>query len=282
MDTLNICTLASTSILDELMHFPWGRMLLIGFSLYLILCFYGWIFADRILFPAPKQPAYQLDNTVFFLESAKGTKIACKHLTAEQPKGLTILYSHGNAEDLGRIEEFLQPWVADGWSVLAYDYPGYGHSSGKPSEEGCYDAIDTVYQHLTKILEIPPAQVVIWGRSLGTGPSSYLAEKEQTGGIILETPFMTAYRTVTETPVLPWDRFPNLKRAPHIHGPSLVIHGHKDEIVPFRHGKKVYNALSQPKQFLELPHAGHNDLAETGGEKYRSGINDFLNHVLDG
>ena len=79
---------------------------------------------------------------------------------------------------------------------------------------------------------------------------------------------MTAYRTVTETPVLPWDRFPNLKRAPHIHGPSLVIHGHKDEIVPFRHGKKVYNALSQPKQLLELPHAGHKDLAKLR-RKYR-------------
>lgn len=280
MDFFHICTLASTSILDELIRFPWGRMVLIGIFLYLILCFYGWIFADRILFPAPRQPGYDIDDTVFFLESAQGAKIACKHWTAETPKGLTILYSHGNAEDLGRIDELLQTWVAEGWSVFAYDYPGYGHSPGKPSEAGCYEAIDTVYQHLTQDLQVPPHKIVIWGRSLGTGPSCYLGEKEKTGGLILETPFMTAYRTVTETPVLPWDRFRNLKRAPSIHGPSLVIHGYEDEVVPFRHGKRVYQALSQPKQFLELVHAGHNDLAETGGEKYRTGITDFLNQVL--
>ena len=114
----------------------------------------------------------------FFSKPKKGNQIACKHWTPQKPKGLTILYSHGNAEDIGRIEIFLQSWVKDGWSVLAYDYPGYGHSSGKPSEEGCYDAIDTAYQYLIEKLEIPPSKIIVWGRSLGTGPSCYLAEKE--------------------------------------------------------------------------------------------------------
>ena len=282
MDISNICTLASTTLLDDLLYFPWGRMALIGLILYLILCFYAWIFADRILFPAPGQPGYENDESVLLLESANGGKIACKHWVAPAPKGLTILYSHGNAEDLGRVEDFILGWVADGWSVFAYDYPGYGHSPGKPSEQGCYHAIDTAFQHLTSELNIPKEKIVIWGRSLGSGPSCYLAEKERVGGLILETPFITAYRTVTETPVLPWDRFRNIHRAPNIQNKSLVIHGHEDEIVPFRHGKKLFYALPEPKQFLEFRNSGHNDLPETGGEKYRTGITDFLNQVLGG
>jgi len=98
--------------------------------------------------------------------------------------------------------------------------------------------------------------------------------------LILETPFMTAFRTVTETPILPWDRFRNLERAPSIHCPSLVIHGKKDEVVPFRHGRRVFNALPEPKSFLEFEAAGHNDLPEIGGIKYRSSINEFFNQVL--
>ena len=62
----------------------------------------------------------------------------------------------------------------------------------------------------------------------------------------------------------------------------MVIHGHEDEIVPFRHGKRIFNALPEPKTFLEFIHSGHNDLPDTGGEKYREGITDFLNDVLDG
>ena len=282
MDISNISSLASSSIIDDFIRFPWGRMALLGFILYLILCFYAWIFADRILFPAPKQPGYDKDESVFFIETKSGKKIACKHFIAENPNGLTILYSHGNAEDLGRIEEFLNNWVSNGYSVLAYDYPGYGHSPGKPSESGCYDAIDASYQHLTEKLEILPNKIVVWGRSLGTGPSCYLAEKEKFGGLILETPFITAYRTVTETPVLPWDRFRNINRAPNIQNKSMVIHGREDKIVPFRHGKRIFNALPEPKTFLEFIHSGHNDLPDTGGEKYREGITDFLNDVLDG
>ena len=72
MDSSLITTLASSPVIDNLFNFPWGRMLLIGFILYLILCFYAWIFADRILFPAPQAPGYDKDESVFFLQTQKG------------------------------------------------------------------------------------------------------------------------------------------------------------------------------------------------------------------
>jgi len=257
-------------------------MFILFLVIYLIVCLYAWFFADRILFPAPGAPSYEKTDSLFFLPLAGGGKIAYKHWTPETPKGLTLLYSHGNAEDLGRVEEMLESWLKQGWSIIAYDYPGYGHSPGKPSEQGCYDAIDAVFNHLTHHLNLSPTSVVAWGRSLGTGPSCHLACSQKLAGLILETPFITAFRTVTETPMLPWDRFPNLHRAPNVLCPSLVIHGQKDEIVPFRHGKRVFEALPEPKSFVEFTEAGHNNIPETGGEKYRIAIDQFLTNLLGG
>ena len=129
---------------------------------------------------------------------------------------------------------------------------------------------------------IPSDKIVIWGRSLGTGPSCYLAKKQKTAGLLLESPFISTFLTVTEYPLVPWDRFRNLERAPHIQSPSLVIHGHKDVVILFRHGKKFFNALPEPKKLLEFENAGHNDLPEIGGSRYRQEINDFLKSVLEG
>ncbi len=269
-----------TDFSDLLLRFPWGRLALFALAFYLILCIYAWCFADRILFPAPRGTTKEPVDGVFFISDSDGMKIACKSWVPDAPKGVTLLYSHGNAEDLSMIEENLLHWSEEGWEILAYDYPGYGSSEGKPSEEGCYRAIDAVYGHLIEQLGKSPESVVLWGRSLGTGPSCYLASREKVGGVILETPFMTAYRTVTETRVLPWDRFDNLERAPAILCRSLVLHGHQDEVVPFRHGKRVFQALSQPKRLVEFEDGSHNDLPEKGGERYRYEINEFLKEVL--
>jgi fermentation-respiration switch protein FrsA (DUF1100 family) len=274
-------TLATTSIIDELIAIPWGKLAIILFSIYIMLGVYAWLFADYILFPAPQKPSYTMDGDAFFLKSKMGNNIACKFWAPKKPNGIIIIYSHGNAEDIGKVESQLETILKDGWSIITYDYPGYGNSSSKASEYGCYDAIDTVYRYLTEKKKITPDRIVLWGRSLGTGPSCYLAEKKQVGGLILETPFISAFRTITGRSVLPWDRFRNLERAPNITCPSLVIHGKLDEIVPFKHGKQVFKALPQTKDFLEFENAGHNDLAEVGGLKYYSAVINFLENLTD-
>ena len=78
------------------------------------------------------------------------------------------------------IENAVSPVVEEGYTCVSYDYPGYGHSSGKPSELGCYEAIDAVFTKLIQDKEIFKNQIVLWGRSLGTGPSCYLAAREKT------------------------------------------------------------------------------------------------------
>ena len=263
------------------MQVPWLRLLLLFGCLYLVFCALAAIYAEKILFPAPMPPACVAEQIDFFVTTESGNKIACvRRSPAQETNGPVILYSHGNGEDLGHLMAFLEETSEKGFEIIAYDYPGYGLSEGKPSESGCYEAIDATYRHLIDELKIDPSRIILWGRSLGSGPSCYLASRSEVGGLILETPFLSAFRTVTEIPVLPWDRFRNMERLDDIHCPSLVIHGEMDEVVPFRHGKKLYRGLPEPKTFLEIGNASHNDFREIGGSKYESAIRDFLGQFI--
>jgi len=234
---------------EAVVAFPWLRMGIIFAFLYVILFFYGLFFSDGLIFPAPSSPHYEKDGSVHSVHTPSGLEIAYKIWQPSTPSKRVILYSHGNAEDLGSIEPAILPWVEEGFTVVGYDYPGYGHSSGKPSEQGCYDAIDAVYAKISEELSISNRQLVSWGRSLGTGLSCYLASKEKLAGVILETPYITAFRTVTEIPLVPFDRFRNIERAPKLKSESLVIHGDEDEIIPLGTANIFLKICPIPRNF---------------------------------
>uniref|UniRef100_A0A7S4W1K2 AB hydrolase-1 domain-containing protein n=1 Tax=Ditylum brightwellii TaxID=49249 RepID=A0A7S4W1K2_9STRA len=155
------------------------------------------------------------------LRSSKELTAACMTGGFGENCGTTLLYSHANAEDLGNI----YPWCkflskALKVNVLAYDYTGYGLASGQgdPSEENCFADIDAAYSYLRYQLQIPSHKIVLYGRSLGSGPSCYLAsrlsepesEDNPVGGLILHAPFMSVFRIVLESGcTLPGDKFPN-------------------------------------------------------------------------
>ena len=267
---------------QQITQVPWGRLLILFFFIYLMFCVFAAFYADKILFPFPSPSTCSEDQVDFYLTTQSGIKVACAHRSPQKANGLVVLYSHGNGEDIGNLMPFLDEVSEKGIRILAYDYPGYGLSEGKPSESGCYEAIEAAYEHLTKDLGVEPNRIVVWGRSLGTGPSCYLAATSEVGGLLLETPFLSAFRTVTEIPVLPWDRFGNLGRVKDISCPSLVIHGKLDEVIPFRQGRKIYKELPKPKSFLEVPTATHNDLRSKGGQRYESAIDDFFNRLIEG
>lgn len=267
---------------QQITQIPWGRLFVLFFFVYLIFCALAAFYGDKILFPAPSPPNCRDDQVDFYLKTKSGIRIACARRTPAKPNGLVVLYSHGNGEDIGNLGPLLDEVSEKGIQILAYDYPGYGLSGGEPSEAGCYEAIDAVYEHLTDEVGGEAGRIVVWGRSLGTGPSCYLASTSEVGGLLLETPFLSAFRTVTEIPVLPWDRFRNLGRVQDINCPSLVIHGKLDEVIPFRQGRKIHRELPQPKSFLEIPTASHNDLQSKGGRRYESAIDDFFKQLIEG
>jgi len=126
---------------------------------------------------------------------------------------------------------------------------------------------------------IPSESIVLHGRSLGSAPSCKLASEYKVGGLILESPFVSAFRVMTHVTLLPWDKFSNIDNAEKVSCSSLVIHGEMDEVVPFWHGQRIFDALPEPKTFHRIPKASHNDMAHMGGEAYWEAIKDFCQTI---
>jgi len=113
----------------------------------------------------------------------------------------TLLWPHGNAEDIGYLRNRLNKFHSRGYGILAYDYPRYGQSMGKPSEQGCYEALEAAHLYLTENLNVSNDQIIIYGQSVGSGPAVWLASQKPCVGLILVSPFITVYRTVTKIPL---------------------------------------------------------------------------------
>jgi len=235
-------------------------------------------FAEKLFF-FPPPPGYEDSRQILKLATTKGDSIAAFHLPAK-PDFPTLLYTHGNAEDLGDVSGLAEVWENEGFGVLAYDFPGYGLSSGKPLEATCEAAIDASWDYLTKTKGIAPSKIVIVGRSVGGGPSVWLAERKTPAGLILLSPFTSAFAVRIPIPILPCDRFPNLRRIPQVKCPLLVIHGEDDSLISPSHGRKLVEAATvADKRFLGIPGAGHNDLFEVGDEIIGPAIRDFAVRV---
>jgi hypothetical protein len=153
-------------------------------------------------------------------------------------------------------------------NIMAYDYTGYGKSRGTPDETSCYADIDAAYRYLLTVRKYQPEQIVLYGRSLGSGPSCYLAAKtgregRSVAGVILQSPLLSAYRVAFNFRfTCPGDKFPNVDYAPHIRCPVFIVHGTQDEVVPFWHGQELFLALHQSwrsKPFW-VEGAGHNNI----------------------
>jgi fermentation-respiration switch protein FrsA (DUF1100 family) len=193
--------------------------------------------------------------------------------------------SHGNAEDITRVEDWVQkvflPKVKS--NVFIYEYTGYDNSGQKPCEKFVYSDCEAAYWFLSNILKISPNRIIAYGRSLGSGPSCYLASKHPIGGLILQTPLCSIYRVVIEFKfTMPGDMFPNIDRIKQVECPLLIIHGTKDEIVPIDHSKELFEkASSSKKMAFFVEGAGHNNIESVAGMPLFETIQNFLGLVKD-
>ncbi|CAA6693699.1 MULTISPECIES: alpha/beta hydrolase [unclassified Lentimonas] len=251
-------------------------LLLIALGLtYLTGVIYAASIADKMIFP--HVPASYVDGPeTFKLKASDGEDITATLIEAPGSQRL-LLYSHGNGVDIGMIRQNLKHFQAAGISVLAYDYPGYGTSTGKASEKGVYAAADAAYHYATQTLNFTPEQITLYGRSLGSGPSCWLAERYPIDRLILDGAFSSTFRVMTRIKVLPWDKFDNLKRLrSSITCPTLIIHGVEDQTVPFKHAKQNWDALKGEKQKLWVNGAGHNNLKQVAGAVYWDTVLPFI------
>jgi uncharacterized protein len=191
----------------------------------------------------------------------------------------TLLYSHGNGGNIGdrvRIARLLVEQLGVG--VFMYDYRGYGRSAGAPSEAGLVS--DAVGARAALLREGVAAQhVVYFGRSLGTAVTVDLALAHPPRGVVLESPF-TSVRAMANA-LLPGagylfrTRWDSLAKIGGLKAPLLVIHGESDEVVPFAHGRALFEAAPEPKTFVALRGSRHYEL-EAAWSEYWSAWRRFL------
>lgn len=259
---------------------PWIAALLVVVATYGFLLVFAWRHGDEILFQ-PREASYGPGEPVELITGKDGQRLATVFLEAAKAR-LTILYLHGNACDIGDVMWLLEDMQSAGYNVAAVDYRGYGLSPGVPSEAGVYADAEAALRHLVDVRGLAPEQIVLYGHSMGSGPGVELALRHPVAGLVLEGAFVSAYRVVTRVPLLPGDRFVNIRKIGRVRCPVLVMHGRRDQTVSFWHGEALFRAASEPKMAFWVDEAGHNDLAEVAGEAYWEKLAAFSTLVLEG
>jgi len=195
----------------------------------------------------------------------------------------TLLWFHGNAGNinhrLGNIKMLHERVPVN---VFIIDYRQYGRSEGKISEKGTYIDAGAALAHLHSRKEINQEKIIFFGRSLGSAVAVELALKEKCRALILETPFTSILEMGKKLyPFLPVSlllktKYDSLSKIRNIKVPILIMHGDKDDLVPFEHGKRLYDMANEPKEFYTIPGAGHNDTHIVGGDEYFDVIRNFV------
>ena len=252
-------------------------LLLIPLLIYIGLLIYAYFYADSVIFQA-QSSSYRDDSNIIKLKTADGKTISARFF--ENPGATqTILFSHGNAEDIGLLDSTADDFRKINFAFFAYDYRGYGTSEGTATEEGTYRDIDAAYEYLINDLKIPPEKIIVYGRSLGGAVSIDLASRKRVGGLIAESTFVSAFRVLTKIQIAPFDKFPSIDKIKKVNCPVLFIHGRNDRIIPFWHGEKLFAEANEPKFSLWIERADHNDVSDVGGETYLKAIRDFADNL---
>ena len=218
--------------------------------------------------------------------AADGTRLHGWWVPAPGARG-TVLFFHGNAGNVSHRLHSLRSFHDLGMSTFIFDYRGYGRSEGVPSEEGTYRDAEGAWRWLTEERKVPPGEIVFFGRSLGGAVAAWLAGRHPPRALILESTFTSVPELGAE--LYPWlpvrllarIRYDTLRLLPGVKCPVLVVHSPEDEVIPFRHGRRLYEAAPAPKEFLEI-RGTHNTGFATTGAAYEEGILRFLERYAPG
>jgi abhydrolase domain-containing protein 17 len=246
---------------------------------YLIITFMVYFIISPVSMFLPPNPSYKDSDKIIKITSENGNNISAVYLKNPDAK-YTILFNHGNAEDLGYAYSFLEYIHKQGYSVIGYDYQGYGTSEGWfASEHKTYQDAQAVYDYLVDKEKIDFNNIIVFGRSIGCGPAIDLASKNEIKALILQSPFVTAFRVMTRVPLFPVDRYRNLDKLDKIQVPVMVIHGTNDEVIGFWHGKKIFDSIKQEKHSYWVEGAKHNDLYDVAGDKFWAELDKFISKI---
>jgi fermentation-respiration switch protein FrsA (DUF1100 family) len=193
----------------------------------------------------------------------------------------TLLFFHGNAGNISHRGDSIAIFHRLGLDVLIVDYRGYGLSGGAPSERGLDRDAHAAWRLLTQERGVSADNIVIFGRSLGGVVAARLAAKIRPAGLILESTPSSArdaahalFPLLSHLVLLRFD-LDAAEAVRHAVCPVLVLHSPDDEIIPYRLGRKVFSAASEPKRFFDL-RGGHNDGFLLSQPSYEHALAEFL------
>ncbi len=249
---------------------------------------WNWFVESQVFFPDKsivQTPAdFGLGFDDIWFDSSDGVRLHGWLVSASPPSRL-LLFCHGNAGNISHRLDNVRLLKQRGISVFIFDYRGYGRSNGRISEKGFYLDSEAAYQVARKWAEGNKAKLIVFGRSLGGIAATHLGATQGCDGLILESTFTNMGAMAGAHYPLPFaerlfkHRLNAVGEIAQVRAPILFFHGDDDKIVPIRLGRQLYEAAPNPKEFVTLPGAGHNDTYFIGGKEYFDKLVAFLDKL---
>ena len=253
-------------------------IIVIGYGVIMVLLY---TLQNRLIFyPGVLPPDFTFklgaDDEEITLKTADGERISALFFSNRSPD--VILYFHGNAGDLSGWQFVAGDFTSLGYNCMIIDYRGYGKSTGKLSEKGMYLDADAAYQYLIG-KGFTPTNILVYGRSIGSGAAVDLASKRPCKGLILESPFSSLSRLANEKfplffpSLLLKYRFDNIGKITQVKSPVIFLHGSDDTLIPYAHSKRLFEKFGGKKKLIIVDRGAHNDLhAFTQYEDFLKGV----------
>jgi fermentation-respiration switch protein FrsA (DUF1100 family) len=243
---------------------------------------------ERLLFFPSKYPAgdwkpkdLQFDDVVF--ESKDKTRLHGWYCPCENRRAM-VLMTHGNAghvADRAPLLRYLQSKAKV--AVFAFDYRGYGKSEGTPTVEGVLDDARAARSQLRWMASTKDSEMLLMGESLGGAIAVQLAAESAPRGLILQSTFSSLHDVAdVHFPALSWlvpeDKLNSCRALQRYSGPLLQSHGTADRTIPLPLAEKLFAAGNEPKQFIRIPRADHNNWIT---DAYLSQLNTFIDKTAE-
>lgn len=264
-------------------------LLLAAAGLYalVVIVLYAW--QDRFVYqPVPDVHVTPADAQLSFetvaLHTEDGERLHGWWVPAPDERGV-VLFCHGNAGNVSGRLGTVEALHDRGLSTLVFDYRGFGRSTGRPSEDGLYRDAEAAWRYLTDERDIDADRIVVLARSLGSGPALWLATRHAPAALVLEAAFTSVPDVAAEHyPLLPAralvrTRFPNLERIEQLRAPLLLVHSRDDRVIPFAHGRTLFEAAAEPKRFLAT-HGPHSAALFEDSARYFDALEQLLEETL--
>ena len=238
-------------------------------------------------FPFPKTSSYDINHEHFLYIKSLQCSVPCMFYTNSQSKFI-IIYSHGNATDIGLTNNLLKKLsILLNTNIITYDYVGYGLSSGKPSEFGCIQSMNIVFDYVVNQGYLQQ-NIILYGVSIGTGPSVDIASRiKNIKGLLLQSPYTSIVGVVSESTellsfsVCSQDRNPNifrnLEKIDLVVAPIIILHGTHDSLINISHAEKLCAKNLFHTKLIKVPFAGHNDIEQNHFDLILKCLNELIN-----